>query len=163
MKNIQCYCGGTIQVDDEDFDKVIALCPTWTCSNYYKVQTTKVFDFPGVGKRTIPLAEFVLGKNETGLLIDHKDLNIHNNQKTNLRHATKQQNAFNRGPRKGSQSGLKGVAIDMNCTLPYRAYIQKPDKSKLTIGRYATAQEAAIAYNTKAKELFGEFAYLNPE
>ena len=34
-------------------------------------------------------------------------------------------------------------------------------KSRISLGRYSTEEEAAVAYNQKAVELFGEFARLN--
>ena len=42
----------------------------------------------------------------------------------------------------------------------YRASIVK-NRKKYNLGSYPTPELAALAYNKKAKELFGEFALLN--
>lgn len=90
-----------------------------------------------------------------GLQVDRID-NDGDYEPSNVRIVTNLQNQFNRGPRDGT-SKYKGVSkskgkwiaqIGMNCrTIP--------------IGRYSSEEEAAKAYNKKAKELFGEYAYLN--
>lgn len=87
-----------------------------------------------------------------GMEIDHKDHNRLNNRKNNLRICTSQDNAHNR--RKFKSSQYKGVTFNKHFGY-YRAHIS------ISIGTYLTAEEAAHAYDKKAKELFGEFAYLN--
>ena len=41
------------------------------------------------------------------------------------------------------------------------AYIRPKGQKRIRLGHYLTAEEAAKAYDKKAKELFGEFAELN--
>lgn len=91
---------------------------------------------------------------------DHADRNKLNNQKSNLRLTTRQKNLFNRPSQRNNSSGFKGVHLTKRgLRKPWQASIKK-DKTYY-LGRYATAEEAARAYDAKAKELFGEFAYLN--
>ncbi len=90
---------------------------------------------------------------------DHKDGNGLNNQRDNLRPATHQQNQFNRGPRLGSCSRFKGVYRDKD-RKKWRACI-RISGSKKHIGYFDDELKAATAYDDKARELFGEFAWLN--
>ena len=68
---------------------------------------------------------------------------------------------MNRNKTKQNSTGYKGVyhTDDSKVNL-YKAKIQK-DKKVYCLGRYNSPEEAARAYDTKAKELFGEFANLN--
>lgn len=87
--------------------------------------------------------------------VDHKDGDGLNNTRENLRIATRSQNSANRYPSKG----YKGVHL-LKQTGRYQAGI-KFEGHKLHLGYYDTPEEAALAYNQKAQELFGEFARLN--
>lgn len=92
------------------------------------------------------------GYNEN-LQIDRKNNHL-GYSPDNCRWATPAQNAWNRRPRKPK---YKGVEKRGN---KYASYIGKG--GKLTyLGIFDTQEEAALAYNEKAIELFGEFACLN--
>jgi hypothetical protein len=96
---------------------------------------------------------------------DHIDHDRCNNQKSNLRLATQQQNRFNQKQRQGALSQYKGVTRTPSSRIkPWKAQIAKTIDGKLTrfhIGCFATEEQAAIAYDRKARELFGDFAYIN--
>jgi hypothetical protein len=93
------------------------------------------------------------GKNwNPELTVDHIDGNVNNNHISNLRMATQQQQQFNKGMRK-SKLGVKGIEIRNN---KYIARITI-DKKRIFLGRFKTIEEASNAYQTKAKELHGEF------
>jgi hypothetical protein len=117
--------------------------------------------FKGVGKgRSHSLHTLILGSSPTGYVIDHKDNNPLNNQRSNLRFATYQQNSFNckKMSTRPTTSEYKGVHRRKNGK--WRAVIQHNGK-KINIGTFKSESEAALSYNKLAKELFGEFAYLN--
>ena len=92
-----------------------------------------------------------------GLQVDHKDHNGLNNQKSNLRICTSQQNNMNSRVKRNATSKYLGVHYD-------RGYIRASIifNYKITrLGYFKTEEDAARAYDKKAKELFGEFANLN--
>lgn len=91
--------------------------------------------------------------------IDHEDRNKLNNQKENLRIATRTQNHANREKYKRNSSGYKGVSWH-NRNSKWVANIRINRKS-IYIGSFEDIEEAARAYDQKAKELFGEFACTN--
>jgi hypothetical protein len=88
-------------------------------------------------------------------LVDHANHNGLDNRRDNIRLCSDAQNIANTRGR--AKSGYKGV-ICRSGTLrrPYRAYC-----GKKTIGWFETAEQAARAYNSKALEIYGPFAFLN--
>ena len=90
---------------------------------------------------------------------DHRNRNGLDNRRCNLRPCTAQQNCFNRGVRSDNTSGFKGVSWE-NAKNRWFVRIRKDGKDKY-LGRYRTAEEGALVYDTAAIELFGEFAVLN--
>ena len=93
------------------------------------------------------------------LIVDHKDHNGLNNRRSNLRLCTQQQNIYNRRPQSGGSSRHKGVHWDKKFN-QYRAKICHKSK-QYHLGRFDNEDDAGRAYDRKAIELFGEFAYLN--
>lgn len=91
--------------------------------------------------------------------VDHIDQNKLNNRIENLRAATKSQNEANTGKRSTNTSGYKGVYWLKNAN-KWRAKIDH-NKKQIHIGLFTDKNAAAIAYNQKATELFGEHAFLN--
>ncbi len=89
--------------------------------------------------------------------IDHINGNRADNRIENLRLANKQQNAWNSKPRQGS-SKFKGVSWH-DCG-QWVAQITREDRSSY-IGLFPSEIEAAKAYDTQARTVFGEFARLN--
>jgi len=102
----------------------------------------------------------LLGYKE-GFEIDHRDGDGLNNCRKNLRHATKSQNQGNAKMRSDNTSGYKGVSFEPQTRgKKWKAYIQHEGK-RFTLGRHATAECAAMAYDAAAIRLFGEFAKIN--
>jgi hypothetical protein len=91
--------------------------------------------------------------------VDHKDGNGLNNRKNNLRVCTRQQNQCNRDST--NPTGFRGVALMKGGRVkPWVAGLKYRGR-RLVFGYYATAEEAARAYDDAAKRLNGEFARLN--
>ena len=91
--------------------------------------------------------------------IDHIDRNKLNNSISNLRPSTKNGNNHNVGPNKKNTSGYKGVYWHKP-RKKWRAMI-KINRKQITIGRFNTPEEAALAYNIAALKFHGDFAYQN--
>lgn len=89
--------------------------------------------------------------------IDHINGNKLDNRKENLRLCTNAQNRINVNKYKNNKSGYKGVSFHSNL---WRATIVRNGK-QYSLGYHKSKEEAALAYNIKAKQLFGEFANLN--
>lgn len=91
--------------------------------------------------------------------IDHINRDRADNRLENLRGATRSQNQAHRVQVTISKSGYRGVWFDKG-TGKWRAGISVDGRGK-TIGRYATKELAALAYNDAAARYQGEFATLN--
>ena len=92
-------------------------------------------------------------------IIDHKDGNGLNNQRDNLRIVTHTQNMHNSRKNKIGTSRYKGVWFRKELG-SWSSQIMHNGK-RYQVGTFKDEETAALAYNAKAKELFGEFAYLN--
>ncbi len=92
-------------------------------------------------------------------VIDHINGDITDNRLINLRECTISQNLMNTGSVKGSTSKYKGVSWHTK-SKRWRAKIGA-NGYRYDLGEYKCPKEAALAYNKKALELHGEFAYQN--
>lgn len=101
--------------------------------------------------------------------VDHKDRDRFNNRRDNLRICTMRQNMANIAPK--YESKYKGVydrnrGQDRKLKKPFVTYMAFLDaKSRIQkreyLGYYSTPEEPARAYDKRAREVWGEFAYLN--
>ena len=94
-----------------------------------------------------------------GTQVDHKNANGLDNRRANLRAATCGENNWNTRLRKDNKSGYKGVYW-LKSHGKWRAQITFNGKQKY-LGDFTVASEGAAAYDTAAREYFGEFARLN--
>lgn len=92
-----------------------------------------------------------------GLFTDHINGDGLDNQKSNLRVVTKQQNSWNLKIPTHNTSGIKGVFWRKN---RWEAAIHKNNK-KQYLGRFKELREAISAYNNASLKLFGKYAKPN--
>lgn len=102
------------------------------------------------------LHRFLMNPND-GDIVDHINLDRSDNRRSNLRIVTKHQNKMNQGPTSGRR--YKGIYFHGQ-NQNWVARITHNYKN-IHIGCFNTAEEAALAYDEKAKELFGDYAWLN--
>ncbi|MBN1818316.1 MAG: HNH endonuclease [Sedimentisphaerales bacterium] len=100
------------------------------------------------------------GADGKALVVDHIDRNPLNNTRANLRLCTQQQNMCNR-PLPPKTSRYRGVYWNAR-SRKWHASLQH-DGRTFHIGYFLSETDAARAFDTKAKELRGEFACLNFE
>ena len=152
MKEIRLTRGRIALVDDEDYDSLNK--HKWIAhkqsSGDYAVRSDYVN-----GSRVSLFMHRIIMDTPQGLEVDHIDHNGLNNQKSNLRNCTRQENQRNKRAR--SLSGYLGVAVERN---RFRATIQVGE-NRIYLGIFKTAIEAAYAYDKSAIEHFGVFANLN--
>lgn len=103
---------------------------------------------------SVPITNIIL----KDTFIDHINGNTLDNRKSNLRKSNYNTNNRNAKKRKDyKDSKFKGVK---KCGKRWTCRIQF-NKNRIIIGYFDTEIEAAKAYDKKAKELHGEFAWLN--
>ena len=154
MKEIKLTQGQVAQVSDHRFDELNQYL--WYArydpkmKSFYAMRNVRV----STGKQKTVLMHRLIAGAPDGMPVDHIDHQTLNNQDENLRICTPSQNAQNQR-RDNNTSGYKG--FDFYKVLgKWRARIRGVD-----LGYFDSAEEAARAYDKKAKELFGEFAHIN--
>lgn len=145
-------------VDDEDYE--------WICRHSWRAGRTskgvpyvrRNFYLDGAYK-TVYLHR-AIAKAPPGLQVDHANWDTLDNRRSNLRVCTQSQNNANSWRSKPPASGFRGVyAITKRVDL-YEAVINLNGKA-IRLGRFVRPEDAAVAYDAKAIELYGEFARTN--
>jgi hypothetical protein len=140
-------------IDDEDYELVSKYkwCAIKDRNTYYA--QTHIYKN---GKRTTRQMHQVILSSKKGQQVDHINGNGVDNRKENLRFADYSQNQQNKKAVYGSSS-YKGVSRVGN---RWKASIGFQMKN-FHLGYFSSEEEAALTYNRKATELFGEFASIN--
>lgn len=162
MKEIVLSQGKIAIVDDEDFGFLNRF--TWCvrhCVDRDYAVTAKNFD----GKYHATFLHRMIMNAPSHMVVDHVNGNPLDNRKENLRICSQLENSRNRQANKGQK--YKGVALinikgvkRPKTNRRFFASIFYQGKS-VRIGYFETENEAAKAYDEKARKLFGEFANLN--
>ena len=157
MKQIPLTKGKFAIVDDEDYEELCKF--KWhICNGYAAYDPYYSGKHAAITKKTFFMHRIIANAPE-GMVVDHINGNELDNRRENLRVCTHAQNRRNHAKNNANnKSGYNGVFKAKDDR--FYAYITFNYK-RFHIGSYRTAKDAAIAYNKKAKELFGEFARLN--
>lgn len=144
-----------IIVDDEDYPVLSRLSwhtsdidSVYHCLNFGKLGTSINMHYlllPKIKSNDFRLVHL------NGNNLDYRKENLEYRRVGDILHGAKKQ--------EDTTSIYKGVYCDYEFNR-WRAYITK-DYKRIWLGSFKTEKEAAEAYNKKAKELFGEFAYQN--
>lgn len=156
MKEITTKSNDIVYVDDEIYDYLSQF--VWYTRKDRKTKYAIRFDTINGKKTSIQMHRDIMKLTDTRL-IDHIDGNRLNNQKDNLRICNNSENHMNRGKQRNNTSGYKGVTWHKK-DKKWQAQIIKERKCYY-LGSFVDPEDAARAYDKKAKELHGQFAKLN--
>lgn len=141
-------------VDEEDYERVMKF--HWSA----KVRKSVIYAERNNNGEHMSIHRLVMGLEKGDkLVIDHINHDGLDNRKVNLRICTHHQNSLNKRVTKEGTSQYKGVYWDKSKSR-WIAGIRFKDVS-YNLGAFKTEEEAARAYDVKAKELHKEFACLN--
>lgn len=153
MKLIPLTNGLFAKVDDEDFEWLSGF--RWHSARGYST----IYAKRKLNRRAIWMHRYILGMNDPTLIVDHIDGNGLNNQRSNLRIATKQQNNLNSRVRKDCVSGFKGVHWNKG-SRAWLVHVSINGTMK-QVGQFNCPIEAAKFYDRLAVEIHGEFGKTN--
>lgn len=111
--------------------------------------------------KTIKMHRVIMNVTDPKCHIDHINGDGLDNRKENLRMVTNHQNRLNSRTYKTNQAGYKGVSPIQTVTgLRWRSTITL-NGTQHHLGCFDTPTEAALAYDLKSLELFGDYACPN--
>lgn len=123
---------------------------------FYAIRHARPID----GRRTHEIMHrMILGVNDKRIWVDHRNHCGLDNRRENLRRCTPQENARN-SRSKGGSSQYKGVSFNKK-NGKWTAAIMVRGKTISLGSAHETEEAAALAYNKKSLELFGEYAQPN--
>jgi AP2 domain len=149
---------GLIAVIDAADEALIA--PYKWCASVGKWATYAVANYvkPDGRRSMLKMHRVIMGA-VPGQLVDHRNHNGLDNQRSNLRLCGTSQNGANARRSRRNSTGYRGVGWHKQAG-KWRAYIEV-DKKLRHLGLFDDPWEAAQAYNAAAREAWGEFAYQN--
>lgn len=153
MKEIPLTQGKVAIIDDDMYDYLMQF--RWYYTGRYAA--TKSTAFSKTGNKTY--MHRLVAQTPVGMETDHIDGDGLHNWRANLRNCTHAQNNLNRKANTHKRSIYKGVFWQKNRRC-WGAAIHK-NGSQISLGQFDFEEDAGIAYNYAALELFGEFAFFN--
>jgi hypothetical protein len=158
MKKILLNKGKFAIVDDEDYPYLSRF--NWFCDcNGFAARDIRHRDHKNMQSKARIYMEQLLIEGRGGSTIAHRNLNKLDNRKSNLIlvHLRVKTHRHKKNP--NTSSIYKGVSWD-KVNKKWRAMI-KFDGRQHSLGRFDEEKKAALEYNLKARELYGEVAYQN--
>lgn len=152
-KEITLTQGAVAIVDDDDYDRLMQYSWCLNAQGY----AVRGYQQNGV-KHQVRMHRAVIGDVCAGFEVDHINGNRLDNRRSNLRIATRAQNAANRSTTSHS-STYRGVRKAKGRKV-WTARICVNQKY-IHLGQYKTEIDAAKAYNDAAIKYFGDYARLN--
>lgn len=160
---VQLPCGAVTTIDRDD-EWILKTFPSWVKVKHH-VQVGRHLQTEFGTAHEVYWIHRLITRPPQNLQVDHKNRDPMDNRKSNLRFATAAQNSANCVRNKRSTSGYRGVCLDKRepkLRKPWRAYGRKAGMTNHTvIGYFASAEEAARAYDGWALKVYGDFAILN--
>lgn len=108
-------------------------------------------------KPSLYLHRYLMGVEASDVIVDHVNGDTLDNRRSNLRIATNSENGMNSRRKGQGGHGYKGVTRNK---YRWSASI-RANRVRYHLGTFDTPEEAARAYDAKARELHGDFARLN--
>jgi len=139
--------GKVALVDAADYDRVAAF--KWCAGLQRHV-------FYAIRAGSVRMHNFITGWD----VVDHINGDGLDNRRANLRPVTVSQNNANARIRRDNASGYKGVSFHRP-NGKWKAQINDTPGHRKSLGYFATAEEAAIAYDEAARAFHGEYDSLN--
>jgi len=155
-KRIPLTQGKFAIVDAEDYERLNR--HKWCVENYHNTYYAQRGIIRNGKHISIRMHQEVLSIPH-GTRINHRNGNHLDNRKSNLRPATRKQSSYSARPMKNCTSKYKGVC--WNKSMKKWCASIKCNYKPYHLGYFDNEKPAARAYDRKAIELFGEFAYLN--
>ena len=151
-KRIPLTKGAVAIVDDSDFDRLIQMGSWCLSSNGYAVHYTKI----NGQRKTLYMHRLIMDACYP-LQVDHIDRDRLNNQRSNLRFATRSQNQANKNIQNNNTSAYKGVNWNKG---KWEARIRYK-RVRVNLGRFSDPLRAALVYDAASRLLYNEFAGCN--
>jgi len=176
MKQIPVGQGKFAIVDDEDYPVLSRFNWSWrhdpnkpSTRAWWMQYPVACFKAANGVTYNIPITRFLFHNLFSWAMFNPKDGDYLNCQKSNLvKVEISGKRQFAKKIRRKTSSIYKGVCLatwrKYGLKKPWMAYIHKKDgekRKRYHLGYFYTQDEAALAYNKKAIELYGESAYQN--